>query len=161
MGATSSVLGLGDIALTWDNAQGNADLSLIDGDIATDRGLETAMLLSLLLDRRADVDDQPPSGDPADKRGWWADEFLPVEGDKIGSRMWLLDRAVISRETAQLAEFYARECWQWLLDDKVIAALDVTIVTAGERMDIVAVVTRPSGDRTQFKFQNVWDAQTT
>lgn len=160
MGATSSVLGLGDLALTWDLAQGNADLSMIDGDLATDRGLETAILLSLFLDRRADVDDKPPSGDASDKRGWWADEFLPVEGDKYGSRMYLLDRAVVSRETEQLAEFYARECWQWLLDDKVIAALDVVITTAGERMDIAASVTRPSGDRITFKFQNVWDHQT-
>jgi phage gp46-like protein len=70
MSATSSAIQLADLALTWDEQQGAADLALIDNDLASDRGLETAVLLSLFTDRRAQPDDVPPSGDPADRRGW-------------------------------------------------------------------------------------------
>jgi hypothetical protein len=56
--AVSSAVQLADLALTWSEKTGDADLSLIDSDLASDRGLETAVILSLFLDRRAEDDDQ-------------------------------------------------------------------------------------------------------
>lgn len=75
---------LGDLRLTWSNDTGDADLSLTGTDLSTDRGIATAMALSLFPDRRAEAGDVPPSGDPSDRRGWWADQFAEVEGDHIG-----------------------------------------------------------------------------
>ncbi len=160
MGATSSVLGLGDLALTWDQARGSADLSMIDDDIASDRGLETAVLISLFTDRRSNADDQPPSNDRTDRRGWWADQFSAAEGDRIGSRLWLLDRAVLSRETEQLAELYVREALQWMLDDKVAESIDVATETTGEAMFITVGINRPGRDPVAFRFAHVWDSIT-
>src|SRR5512143_214117 len=121
--ATSSSLGLGDLALVWSVETNNADLSLIDSDVASDQGLLTAVLLSLFLDRRAEDDDIPPSGDARDRRGWWADEFLEPEGDKIGSRLWLLDRSKIVGETTKRADEYAREALAWMLSDRVVSRI--------------------------------------
>lgn len=161
MPATSSAIALADLALTWSNATADADLSMIDQDIASDAGLETAVLLSLFTDRRADDDDVPPGGDPTDRRGWWADQFLPVEGDRIGSRLWLLDRSTLTGETARLAEEYVREALAWMLEDLVVSGIDVTIDTSTRgAMFIDVALQRPGKDAVSFRFAHVWDGET-
>lgn len=155
--ASSSAIQLADLALTWSNATGDADLSLIDLDLASDRGLMTAMVLSLFTDRRAEPDDQPPSGDSTDRRGWWADQFAEVEGDRIGSRLWLLDRSVLSNETAKRAEEYVREAWAWMIEDRVVASIDVTIEDTESTLVIAGAVHRPGRDPVSFRFAHTWD----
>ena len=56
--------------------------------LRAERGLRSAVLISLFTDRRAEPGDVPEGEDP---RGWWAD-VLGEEGDRIGSRLWLIDR---------------------------------------------------------------------
>jgi phage gp46-like protein len=116
-----------DAALVWDQVAGAADLALTaDGtDILVDSGLETDVLASLFLDRRANVDDDIPDG-TTDARGWWADEHAAVPGDLIGSRRWLLDRSKRSGEVAKRLQHYDAEALAWLVDDGV--AEDVTVV---------------------------------
>lgn len=160
MPATSSALQLADLALTWSNTTGDADLSLIDGDLASDAGLETAVMLSLFTDQRARPDDKPPSGDPNDRRGWWADEFAAVEGDLFGSRLWLLDRSTLSRETVRRAEGDAREALAWMLEDRVVSGVDVAIETAADRMFFDVTLSRPGREAIAFRFAHVWDAFT-
>lgn len=160
MPATSSALQLADLALTWSITIGDADLSLIDSDLASDAGLETAAMLSLFTDSRAQPDDKPPSGDPNDRRGWWADEFAAIEGDLFGSRLWLLDRSTLSRETMRRAEEYAREALAWMLEDRVVSGVDVAIETAVDRMFIGVTLSRPGREAVSFRFAHVWDAFT-
>lgn len=159
MSATSSSLGLADIALVLASDGGSADIAMIDSDIASDAGLETAAILSLMLDRRAEVDNIPPSGDITDLRGWWADEFLEPEGDHIGSRLWLLDRAKRTGETAKRAEEYVREALQWLLDDRVVASIDVTIELVDEDLRVAISLNRAGKSPIQLRFAHVWEAQ--
>jgi phage gp46-like protein len=160
MSASSSAIQLGDLALTWDAQQGAADLSVFDGDLASDLGLETAVMLSLFIDRRAEPDDQPPSGDPMDRRGYWADEFATIEGDRIGSRLWLLDRSVSSNENARRANEYAREALAWMVEDRVVSAIDVEIDTTGDSLLIGVTLQRPGRDAVSFRFAHVWNATT-
>lgn len=155
--ASSSALQLGDIALTWSNTTGDADLSMIDSDIASDRGLMTAAILSLFTDRRAENDDVPPSGDPSDRRGWWADQFAAVEGDKFGSRLWLLDRSKNTNETVLRAKQYVLEAWAWMIEDKVVERIDVTVEATKMALVIAGGLQRPGGDRVPFRFAHVWD----
>lgn len=155
--AISSALQLADLALTWDAARGDADLSLIDSDLASDRGLETAVLLSLFTDRRAERDDRPPSGDARDRRGWWADQFADVEGDRIGSRLWMLDRAKLTNQTVLRAREYVLEALAWMLEDRVVASIDVQIETTPSALLIAVGLQRPGRDPVTFRFQHVWD----
>lgn len=156
MVATSSSLTLADLALVWDPVFGAADLMLIDGDLASDPGMETAVLLSLFTDRRAEVDDVPPSGDERDRRGWWADEFAEVESDLIGSRLWLLDRGKRTSETPLRAKEYALEALRWTTEDRVAASVDVTIEETPSALLIAVAVQRPGRDPTTFRYQHVW-----
>lgn len=155
--ASSSALGVGDIALTWDNTLGSGDMSILDMDLATDRGLATAVLLSWALDARAEKDDVPPSGDPRDRRGWWADQFADVAGDKIGCRLWLLDRAVLNNETLLRAKQYATEGVAWLIVDLVVASVDVVVTPLVNGFVIAGTFTRPNGDAVTFRYSHVWD----
>lgn len=155
--ASSSALQLADLALTWSNTTGDADLSLIDSDLASDRGLATAVALSLFTDRRAETDDTPPSGDARDRRGWWADQFAAVESDRIGSRLWLLDRSKRSNETVLRAQEYVREALAWMLEDRVVENIDVTVETTGARITIAVGLKRPGRDPVSFRFAHSWD----
>lgn len=156
--ANSSAIQLGDLALVWSDAQGSADLLMIDNDLASERGLVTAAVLSLFTDARAKDDDKPPSGHPDDRRGWWADEFAEVEGDKYGSRLWLLDRSTLSNESLRRADEYIREALAWMIEDRVVASIDVTITkVAPNRADVEIGLQRPSGDGVTFRFTRVWD----
>lgn len=84
--------------------------------------IDAAILLSLFCDARAlpqDLQDDP--------RGWWGDALASQSGDRWGGRLWLLaSRAKNVPETLRLAEDYAREALQWLLDDQVASEINVT-----------------------------------
>jgi phage gp46-like protein len=149
----------GDLALLWSDAVGSADVELIDfdADLATDRGLMTAVVLSLFTDRRAEADDVPPSGDARDRRGWWADQFARIGGDFIGSRLWLLDRSTLKNETALRAAEYVRESLKWMVDDRIVEATDVVCTLAQTGILIALSLSRPGRDATTFRFAYTWD----
>lgn len=161
----SSALQLADLALNWVNATSAsaltsyADLALIDSDLASDRGIKTAIALSLFTDRRADDDDTPPSGNPNDRRGWWADEFAANLGDLFGSRLWLLDRSVLTNETVLLATEYIKEALQWLLDDAVAESITPVVTMLQSPPGLLYVITaqQPGKDAVTFQFSHVWD----
>lgn len=155
--ATSSALTLADLALTWSNTFGSGDLSIIDLDLASDGGLTTAAILSLFTDRRAETDDVPPSGDDRDRRGWWADQFSDVTGDRIGSRLWLLDRSKNTNETKLRAAEYVREALAWMLEDRVVSRIDVTIETTRDALLIGVDLQRPGRDAVSFRFAHTWE----
>lgn len=150
---------MSDFGLTWAMFDGAADLGIEANDLQRDDGLETAVLLSLFADRRAESGDVLPD-EQVDRRGWWADAHPVVEGDRIGSRLWLLGR---SKETADIvarAEEYIREALQWLIDDLVSDRIDVTaeIVSRGV-LGIAVVIHRPKVDVATFRFDYTWAAQ--
>lgn len=97
------------------------DLVLEAGDLAIDSGLSSAVLLSLLVDRRASTDDLvPPDDDP---RGW---PLEPVE-DRWGSKLWLLERGKGTPETLALARAAVLEALRWLVDDGIAETIDVRV----------------------------------
>lgn len=147
-----------DVALRYANQR--FDIAYGLGDLASDEGLETAVLLSLFTDRRV-LDEELAPGE-TDKRGWWGDQIAEVPQDLIGSKLWLLDRAAANPETRNRAEAYAKEALQWLLDDGVAASLNVaaTLVDRNARIDIAVEIVRPMEKNIfYYRFQLVWDGQ--
>jgi phage gp46-like protein len=117
----------GDIRIGWDSDLMAGDFSFLDNDLESDDGLKTSVVVSLFSDRRAHDDDLLPDPLSSDKRGWWGDLASPdVEEDQIGSRLWLLGREKTMVEVLRRAEEYAREALEWLLEDDIAAAIDVT-----------------------------------
>jgi phage gp46-like protein len=123
-----------------------------------DSGLATAILLSLFTDRRADGADPLPDG-ATDRRGWWGDALPVVQGDTIGSRLWLLAREKQTPKAVERAEEYAREALQWLLDDRVAERLEVTAEVPRPGMLAFTVeIFRPRADPITYRFNHAWSA---
>ncbi|MBF0247137.1 MAG: phage GP46 family protein [Alphaproteobacteria bacterium] len=143
------------------------DVVLDGAGLAVDRGLETAIAVSLFTDRRADPDDVLP--DPnGQRRGWWGDvvpptvDGTPADGDRIGSRLWLLSREKIIPETIARARTYAREALQWLIDDGVAARIDVDVTVpktpvGGGVLALAITVYRPDGGAENYDY--AWTGQ--
>lgn len=142
-----------DIALAFNEQLFSADLAVVNGDLMTDDGLETAVAISLFTDARAANDDVLPDG-TADKRGCWMFAYL----EPFGSKLWLLGRAKQLPETLLLAEHYAREALQWLIDDGV--AREVIAEASYPRANVLALlitIRRPTDIERQW--QRVWEVE--
>lgn len=145
---------MSDIALRWDIAGG--DLVIDGADALAEDGLETAVLLSLRLDQRADEDDGIPLD--ADPRGWWGDTFADVAGDQVGSKLWLLGRSKQLASVAQAAQSYAQAALKWLLDDGVASSVVVTADWGGGVLLLSVAIQRPDKAPFNRQYQFVWSA---
>ena len=120
-----------DALIAWNPALQAFDLALAGGDLALDGGLASLVLISLLEDRLADIDDTLPDGLPAglgDRRGCWTD--LPLSDapsyatpNLRGSRLYLLSRAAQTTETLRRAEAYASEALAWMIEDGLVGSV--------------------------------------
>jgi phage gp46-like protein len=148
------------MSLNGDIAVIQGDFQLVQNDLTSDEGLETAVAMSLFLDRRADDSDQLPATH-TDARGWWADEFPPVPGDLIGSRLWLLARETNTASVLQRANQYTKEALQWFIDDGVASEVNVTVTNpSGSQLVIAVSITRPgSSQATSFLYNYNWAEQ--
>lgn len=145
-----------DIALLWSNKAFGADFFLEAGQLATDDGLRTAIQISLFSDARARDDDVLPDG-TGDRRGWWGDAFAADEGDRIGSRLWLLSREKVLARVLVRARDYAREALAWLIADGVVSKIEVDVELRGrDQLAIGVAITRPDGPARQ-RFDYVWE----
>lgn len=140
---------MSDIRLVWDGS--GADCAVRLADLERDEDIETAVILSLMLDARARDDDALPDGS-GDRRGWWADSAAPAaDGDRTGSRLWLLSREKTLPEVLRRARDYAEEALAWLLEDG--AAKNVSVHAAMPRRGLLAltvVITLPDGSPRTF-----------
>lgn len=129
------------------------------GALLPENTLETAVVISLLTERRAEPDDRlpiPAKSDrpiPPDRKGWAGDGF---DGTRIGSRLWLLQREKQTEETRRRAIFYAREALQWLIDDEHVTGVDIEAEWQGiGRLNLVARLQLPGGNGETFTTSEV------
>lgn len=134
---------------------------LIDGQqaqlgLTSPEPLVRAVVISLFTWRRAQHDDDLPANQ---RMGWWGDSFAPVDGDRIGSRLWLLSRAKLVPETAARAQEYATEALQWLIDDGVAAKVEVVAERQGLSTLALAVRIYKTGAAVplDIRFTDVWE----
>lgn len=134
---------------------------LIDGQqaqlgLTSPEPLVRAVVISLFTWRRAQPDDDLPANQ---RMGWWGDSFAPVDGDRIGSRLWLLSRAKLVPETAARAQEYATEALQWLIDDGVAAKVEVVAERQGLSTLALAVRIYKTGAAVplDIRFTDVWE----
>ena len=150
--------------------------SLISGDIFTDPflgdlltdisktkslsnvdyALESAVLISLFTDKRAKRDSILPS-DISDKRGWWGDQVFPfIDGDQIGSFLWLLERSKTQPNVLIEAKQYIKDALQWMVDDKVILKFVIKVERyinpPNDRIDFNVVLYKTDGTYTALNF---------
>lgn len=137
------------ISLVYDNDTQLADLERDGKNLLTDEGLNTACLISLFTRRQALPDDVLP--EPYSHReGWWADPYADVEGDLIGSRLWLLGRSKTTQAVMNQAKIYAEEALQWMVDDGVATSISVIVERQGEMLAFQAQITKPTNPASRW-----------
>ena len=126
------------------------------GQVLSDLGLDTAVIISLFTDRRAEDDDDLPD-ENGGRRGWWGDALLDDAGDQIGSRLWLLHRELQTSETLNRAKEYVEEALAWITTKGVAQA--VTVDCWWERagmLGIHVVIREPGGVKLDRTYEYVW-----
>ena len=143
-----------DVAIVWNAERTAADWRFEGaGLLAMARPIETAVIVSLFTDRRARGDDILVPGE-TDRRGWWGEQ---LDGEVVGSRLWLLRRAKRLPETLKKAEDYIREALAWMIEDELCASIDVSAEWLGDRrINATIVVHRTSGTRETVVANWAW-----
>lgn len=151
-----------DIKMYWDSSalQGDFNTTENTGDIDTDEGLDTAILISLFTDRRINEDDPILDSNNDNKRGWWGDIVSNVEDDQIGSRLWLLDRSKAVDEVLVQCKEYALESLPWLIDDGIAKNINVIVERCKESTDnrlyFLVEITKNDGELISKKYEYLW-----
>ena len=72
------------------NSAGPADISVSNGDLTQDGGLDTAILISLFTDARVDDEEKKLLQNPLLYSGGWFGEMF--DGRVLGNKAWLLNK---------------------------------------------------------------------
>jgi phage gp46-like protein len=144
---------MSDTSTRWNAPLDYGDWKLVGTNLQTGSELVTAVLISLFTDRLANEDDAIPDGSN-DPRGWVGDLGQPVP---IGSRLWLLSRAKLTPAIAATAKSLAAEALKWMLDDSVVARIDInTEIVQPNRMNMQVIAFRQDGTRIAMDFTHAW-----
>lgn len=144
------------------NENGLLDLEMNANGIVQDLTLESAYMVSVLTDRRADPEDILPFMEDdglliPDRRGYVGD-ILDERNRLVGSKIWLLSREIATEQTRRRAQQYTQECVQWAIDDGYVSE---NIVTASydrqnpQRLNILIEARVIDGIDFKLNFNNV------
>lgn len=151
----------GDVRIAWNEVELRGDMSVDPSswDLMTDEGLETAVVVSLFSDRRAEGEDLPP-GEPS-KRGWWGDSLADLPGDRIGSKLWLIFREKELPSVARRAKEYASDALKWLVEDGVADRVEVkaSLPEKGSGVLSLSIAIFRPGDAVKYRYNYQWNAQ--
>lgn len=138
---------------------GRCDWQVSRPGLAEETGLETAMIISLFTDRRANPDDVLPDGGD-DRRGYWADAYSDIEGDRWGSRLWLLEREKLVPETLRRAREYAEEALAWMIEDDVVDRIVVKAEAVEQKLLALSIeIYRPGQAPDRYRFNRYWQGE--
>lgn len=139
---------MADIAIVWRSGRGN--LALNGPDLLTDNSIETAVVISLFTDRRAQPSDLIPDG-TTDRRGWWADSF---RRRPIGSRLWLLNREKTVQAVVERTKAYADEALAWLKPAGLVKSVTCAAFRVGrDRLQLSVSLVMPDGEHRRLAFE--------
>ena len=136
------------------NDENEFDISFSDTDIELDTGLRAPVIYSLYSDARCEDDELPLNQDS--KRGFWGD--LIGEKVKTGSKLWLLDRSVLSPAIRELNQEYAQDSLAWMVSEGLAKSLSAesTLISRNE-MDTQIKISRPDG--SQSIYSPMWTSE--
>lgn len=135
-----------------------SDWQVLAPGLAEDSGLDTAVIISLFTDRQAE-DGDLPAGE--NRRGWWGDTYADIEGDKIGSRLWLLSREKQLPQVLAKAEEYASEALAWMIADGIADRVQVTAAVISQGvLGLEIQIYRNDNPPVRYRFEYFWQGQT-
>lgn len=148
--------------LGWDGIAGDLILNSLlhataPGDFRSEQGLATQVLICLMTDRRVEPYELR-DGDV--NRGWVGDSFdLGPSETALGSKLWLLRRSALYEGIETIAETYAVEALQPLIDQGAAARVTAVAIAdrPGNRLDLtISLYGRDGAQSFNRKFEILW-----
>lgn len=135
------------------NVDGIYDINInAEGDIETDAFFDTALIMSILCERRAEASEMPVS---QLRRGWIGNESTP--GFEIGSKIWLYEQARLNKTTLNGIKSEAFNALSWLTEDNFLVSYDVQAVL-NENNNITLLITlERSNSEVDNKVFTLWE----
>lgn len=116
------------------DSDGYWDIDFENGDFKWTEGLDTAMYMSVLGEKRAS---QSQVKEPILRRGHFTNIFNEIENYQVGSLLWLyIDQSVNSASNATLAKSAIDDGLSWMIDDSILLDVETQIVRNGTLMTI-------------------------
>lgn len=138
---------------------GTYDLAINEAEarFETDEGFETDVIASLETDAPATPEELALAGiAPDQNRGTAINSYPEFEGDLLGSKLWLLARALKVDEALDRASQFVREALQHFIDDGRAVDVDVDSLWWRDTGHLVSLIEITRLDGT--KWRGHWDA---
>lgn len=143
---------MSDVKLYFDEETDSYDFKIVDGDIEVEDSMDTALIVSLFSDARADASEVSASNL---RRGWWGSEVSDISKDNFGSKLWLLSQARQTPTTLNKGINYARLALGWLTQLKYSKLIDVTGTFIQNGININIKITNYNSE-TESKAYKLW-----
>lgn len=117
------------------------------GDFIQDEGLETAILLSLFLDKRA-TEDQVPN--PTKRGGYWGYEIADMDF----SHLWLVNGRK-TQDKLNIGKEYCNTALRWLIDEELATDVQTTATFIDDGIELDIEITKPNGVVDTYTY-NLW-----
>jgi len=124
----------------------------VNGDILSVDFFDTAIIVSLFAERRADESEVVES---RLRRGWIGNEGTP--NFEIGSKIWLYEQSRLTRTVLNGITIAARQALQTLVDEGFatqIKSVDAVITTTGISLNVI--INRPNS-KVDKRYFTLWD----
>lgn len=123
-----------------------------DGDISTAEALDTAILMSIMEEFRANAQQVP---DANRRRGWIGNETAP--GFQQGSLTWLFEQSRITGSALAELGVIIRNSLQWLADDEIAVSVDVEQPFLQNGAVVVYINLGRDGSPVDRRFYEMWN----
>ncbi len=97
-------------------------LNALTEPLSSSQGLEHAALQSILNHGQSTSNDRARMQNN-ERGGCWSEAFSTL----VGSRNWTLEREKNLPEVRQMAEKFVREALQWMVDEKLLRDVNVSV----------------------------------
>lgn len=136
----------GEIKLGLVNGKYDIDFGS-DGDFVEEKGLETAILMSLFLNERADESEVP---NPVLRGGYWGYEVNEMQFSKL----WLVTGRKTSDKLNKATD-YCNSTLQWLVDENFATGINTvaSFISDGIKLDIT--ISKVNGVKETYTY-NLW-----
>lgn len=128
----------------WEPSLAYTDADHVDG-------FETAILVSLFTNARADESER---SDPLLRGGWWGNQ-LNSSGFELGSRNWLFEREKITNNTTKAFKRYSERSLKWILESNAIQSMTIAI-RPNIKIQTYIIVIFMAGRITQYNYSYDW-----
>lgn len=98
------------------------DFELENGDFIIEEGLDTAITMSILCEKRDETIDVPEN-----RGGWWGNTVQTIEGYEQGSFVWTKYQSAIDNEIIEDIDTFVRDGLQWLIDDQIASDIETEV----------------------------------